>query len=68
MTIENVHVTQEKQRQAAEIERGLQEGYDGAIKPLPPFYSQKTLVQLTAYERGHFVGRELFMSEQGDHA
>lgn len=62
---DNASVEAEKQRQRAQYEQGLQDGYDSLTKPLPGWYMSKPLVMLTAYERGWFVGRELAKEEQG---
>jgi hypothetical protein len=60
---ENTNIRNEKARTKAQYEEGLQAGYDSLTKPLPVFYATKTLVMLTAYERGYFIGRELAREE-----
>jgi len=60
---ENAAVTAERKRLAEQYASGLADGYAQMAAPLPAFYAQKTLIQLTAYERGYFVGQQLAMEE-----
>lgn len=64
--IENLDVQNQKARTKAQYEQGLQDGYDSLGKPLPGFYSAKTLIRLTAYERGYFCGRELAREDRAE--
>jgi hypothetical protein len=60
---DNASIEAEKARIRAERERGQADGYANPGRPLPGFYLSKTLIMLTAYERGFFVGREIAMEE-----
>lgn len=63
MTRENASVTAERARLKAERLAGMQEGFAANPNILPDWYSNKTLVNLTARQRGYFVGRELRIEE-----
>jgi len=63
MVIVNTNIQRELDRLKAEYAAGLEEGYDADPNRLPAFWHSKTLMQLTARERGFFVGRELRIEE-----
>lgn len=60
----NAHVQTQLERLRSEYEEGMDEGYSANPNQLPAWWHTKTLVQLSARERGYFCGREVRLAEE----
>jgi hypothetical protein len=57
--IENLDVTEKVKTSGENWESGFWDGQASLTRPLLPFYSKKSAMYWTPYERGYWMGREM---------